>query len=124
MSKEQYNPFALETKTIHAEWWPKGATVTIREISYTQTQQLAASMMRGDLEIPADEHSRKNWKPTPKDMDMGRLMEQTLMQGIESWTFPVPLNLESIKKLRNKDGEFIKEAIDGLNPEVDEDFQD
>jgi hypothetical protein len=119
-----YNPFEVATKTIHAEWWGDGATVTVKELTYADEQRLAMAGMKQDTAIPTTKREQRNMKTKVKDLDLERLKLLTMQAGIESWTFKMPITLENLKKLTRKDGEFIQEAIDALNPSVDEEFQD
>lgn len=123
--------FDLKTETIHHPEWDEGETVTIREMTYAESQRLAMAGMSQDMKIPTDKKQRDAIQArgfTVADMDLERMKITAMMAGIQSWTFcngdgkPVPVTEENIRLLSVRDGDFIMEAIDALNPERDDDF--
>lgn len=127
-----YNPFDGDTRTIHAEWWPDGWTVTVRELSYADTQRLATAGLKATKRLPKSKKEGEQMADslTMGDTDIEQLKRLTMLAAIVSWTFTdrddkevMPLNDSSIRRLRARDGDFIEEAIGALNPERSDEFQ-
>jgi hypothetical protein len=132
MAENIYNPFDGETQVIHAEWWPEGWTVTVKELSYADTKRLATAGIKATKKLPKSkkEGAQMAVSLTMGDTDIEQLKRLTMLAAIVSWTLcngdgkPMPLNETSIRRLRARDGDFIEEAIGALNPDRSDEFQD
>ena len=45
----EYNPFELRTNTISADWWPDNLTVTVKERSFGESQDMQRDQMGGKM---------------------------------------------------------------------------
>ena len=121
----EYNPFELRTKTISADWWPDSMTATVKERSFGESQEMQRDQIGGKMKMPKDKaHAARMTEEM--EMDIALIQISTMTHSILSWTFsangkPVPINAENIRKLSNKDGQFIMDAIEELNPSSDDD---
>lgn len=121
----EYNPFELRTNTISADWWPDKLTVTVKERSFGETQDMQRDQIGGKMKMPKDKaHAAR--LTSEMEMDISLVQVSTMVHSILSWTFvangkPAPINAESIRRLSNKDGQFIMDAIEELNPNSDDD---
>jgi len=128
--QQQYDPFGLETATVHADWWADGMTVTVTELSYEAVQTTAKHLINAKTPLPKNKREANRLISTYGDLDTANQQFHTTLAGIVSWTFtndkgePMPVTLENVKKLRAADAKFIEEAIDALNPDRDEEFPD
>lgn len=126
----EYNPFDLDTETIQADWWPEWMTVTVREITFNEAQELVKLGLRQEAELPSNRRGKRRQNFKVRDTNFSLLRVSTLAMGIVSWTFrgkngkTLPITNDNLGKLRVKDADFILEVLDRLNPETDEEFPD
>ena len=126
----KYDPFGLDTEIIQADWWPEWMTVTVRELTFDESESLMKLGLRGDAELPRNRKGRRRSNFKVRDTTVDLLRKASLRIGIVSWTWeskdgkPLPISDETLGKMRAKDSDFIMEALDRLNPETDEEFQD
>jgi len=115
---------ASETKTIQAPWWGKKEQVVIRRFGFGERQRIMGASWRLGLTEKGETISEK---------DLG-LMNLTVMEeGIVSWTDGkgdgLPVTLAAIKKLDDRDGDYILGEVNELNsrrvrsPEEQEKFR-
>lgn len=129
-TNNQYDPFGLKTETVHAEWWADGMTVTVTELSYEAVQETAKHIIDAKTPLPKNKREANRLTRTYGDLDTANQQFHVTLAGIVSWTFtdasgePIPVTLDNVRKLRARDAKFIEEAIDALNPDDDEEFQD
>jgi hypothetical protein len=121
--------FDLRTETIHADWWDEDETVTVTELTYQQSIEISTAGISSITlaDMPGFEVERRQGQQSSaeqKQIDMTENRLAPLHVGIASWTFKqngkvIPVNSESIGKLSQRDGNFIMEAIERMNPSDD-----
>lgn len=101
--------------------------VTVREIPHGEFVKLQKSML-GTISLSGDQSSIQRQLESKK-LDGAEFADQQAMLGIDSWTLvdlkgeAVPVCLEAWRALPHHITERIEEAINRLNPDVDDDFQ-
>jgi hypothetical protein len=124
--------FDLQTETIHADWWGEDETVTITEMTYAKSLKVGQAGM-GKISL-AEAQLQADLKPGEKNPLDDRYVDGVanrmakLEACVVSWTFKkngkiAPLTM--LKELPSRDGDFIMEAINKLNPDVSgDDFRE
>lgn len=113
--------FDRTTKTIHAEWWEEGESVTLQELTWGAQKAILSEIM-GDTKITP------GMSPELDINAATRMQEMQMVEMVAGWTFtngsgePVPVDLEHLRQLAPKDAEFILAEMDGMNPRQDESF--
>lgn len=121
---DNYNPFGMETKTVTAEWWPDEFTVTVKQRSFGDDQDMQKANM-GKFRMPKSKADAARIAEN-MEVDISLISINSLLYSIDSWTLSnngetMPVDLESVRKLSNRDGDFIMAAIKELNPDADDD---
>lgn len=119
-----------KTETIALGTTEKGEpiTITLREIPHGEFVELQKAMM-GELTISKNKRDIERQLSNIK-FSAPEFADRKSVLGIQSWTLKdangidVPVCLEAWRQLPHHVTEAIEEAIDRLNPEIDEEFQD
>ena len=125
------NPFELKTKIIAPTaddgfLWPDGWTVTVQEIPYAVQQELQLAGVSDGTNVPTSKAEAKSYKIQVLNLDNKKGMLARMSAGIASWTFKnekaqiVPISNLALEKLDGQSGAYIMEAINDLNPEVED----
>jgi len=110
-------------------------TAIIREVSHGAKTEAKLKMLES-IELPTTKNKKRNEqhmkREMKKAMEGGAIKDKSLFEevsAIESWTLeldgkPVPVCVESWSALPASICIQLEEAIERLNPELDDDFRD
>ena len=114
--------FVSGTKVVRADWWDEGEEVVIRKLDYGRRKAIQRASTRI---VPGADGGREIV------YDLVGMDEEILVQGVVSWTFGeddgrpttddgegqrVRVNRASLKRLDERDAEYILSEINAYNP--------
>ena len=103
-----------ETKAVHAPWWGKKETATIRKFNFGDRQYLAGQALK--VGIATGDGAEK----AITDIELGEMNLALMERGLVAWTDPAggPLEVtrEAIEALTDEDGDYILKEIRKFNP--------
>jgi hypothetical protein len=118
----------LITKTIRHDDWDKGEQVVITELRYGDSVELTSVAMH-DLSMGEMDDKEKIKAIKLGALDMALPTLALMEKCIVSWTLTkdgkiMKLNLENIKLISGRYGDYIADQIEELNPKRDDEFPD
>ena len=102
-------------KVIHAPWWEKGETVTIRKLTWWDHTEIESAMLQIGMDVEGGDSAPST------SMNFSAQKSEQMRRGIHSWNFKseagevMPATLESFRKLEYEDAEFILKEIEKFN---------
>lgn len=129
--------FDIATKTIRADWWDEGESVTIKQFTFAERQTINASFnLEMKMQVPDGRRrgrrnrSRDEVQEMLTQMDMSHHNQLILQMGIVDWTFTngngqlLPVTDKNIRALRDDYANFILDEIDDFTTPRDEDEEE
>jgi len=129
LQPKAYDPFAIDTKKVRADWWSDDDWVIVQEVPYGAVTRMFGKVLAPDgltqkeLEEFKDRFDEKRFDPS-------NMTVYKTLAGIKEWSFkdrngnPIPVTQANLERMRAEDAQFIQEAVARLNPDRDASFQD